>query len=316
MPDTTLHKMKHIIYCVGLTILLVAPLSAQTKTAQKPALDAAWKSVQDVFGFPGDLLPGNVIRFNMPRKDLRVTIAGTEVKPALALGAWAAFHRVGKDDAMIMGDLVLTDDEVAPVMKALEDGGVEVTALHNHLLGESPKIMYLHMGGHGDPVKLAQTIKKAVSLTKTPMPQAGGAKEGEDLGFDVQAVNKIMGRQGKVSGGVLHFNVPRTEKLTEEGLDTPPSMGAGTSINFQPTGNGRAAIAGDFAMTGREVGPVLKILQENGIQAVALHSHALNDVPRLFYMHFWADDDATKLAHGLRAALDQTKSAAPDKTGK
>lgn len=311
MPDTTLHKVNKIVCCFALTLLLpilAAPLAAQTKPAQKSASDAEWKSVQDVFGFPGDLLPGNVIRFNMPRKDLHVTVAGTEVKPALALGAWAAFHRVGKNDAMIMGDLVLTEEEVTPVIKALQDGGVEITALHNHLLGESPKIMYIHMGGHGDPVKLAKTIKQAVTLTKTPLPHGGGTKETTDIGFDVAALEKIMGRPGKVSGGVLHFNVPRAEKLTEEGMDTPPSMGAGTSINFQPTGNGGAAIAGDFAMTWKEVGPVMRVLQDNGIQAVALHSHALNDVPRLFYMHFWANDDAVKLARGLRAALDKTAS--------
>ena len=157
-----------------------------------------------------------------------------------------------------MGDLVLTDDEVAPVMKALQQGGVEVTALHNHLVGESPK---------------------------------------------------IMGRQGNVSGGVLHFNVPRAEKVTHGGMMTPPSLGAGTALNFQPTGDARAAIAGDFAMTAQEVGPVMKVLQDNGVQAVALHSHALDDVPRLFYMHFWANDDAVKLAKTLRGAIDATNSA-------
>ncbi len=292
------------------TLLLCAPMgySIQEKRDQKPTLDPQWKSVEGVFGFPGDMLPGGVIRFNMPRKDLHVTLAGTEIKPGLALGAWAAFHRVGKNDAMIMGDLVLTDNEVEPAMKALQEGGVGVTALHNHLIGESPKIMYIHMGGHGDPVKLAQTVKKAVALTKTPMPQGRGSNESRDLGFDVAAVNKIMGSQGKVSGGVLHFNVPRAEKLTEEGLDTPPSMGSDTVLNFQPTRNGSAAIAGDFALTWKEVGPVMKVLQANGIEAVALHSHALNDVPRLFYMHFWANDGAVRLAKGLRAALDKTNS--------
>ncbi len=281
---------------------------AQAKVDQKPADAVEWKSVDDVFGFPGDVLPGGVIRFNMPRKDLHVTVGGTEIKPGLALGAWAAFHYVGKNDAMVMGDLVLMEEEVAPVMKTLEDGGVEVTALHNHLIGESPRILYIHMGGHGDPVKMARTIKQAVALTKTPLPQGGGAKESEDLGFDVAAVEKILGHPGTMSGGVLHVNVPRAEKLTEEGMDTPPSMGAGTSINFQPTGNGKAAIAGDFAMRWKEVGPVMKALQDNGVQAVALHSHALNDVPRLFYMHFWANDDAVKLAKTLRSALDNINS--------
>jgi hypothetical protein len=289
------------------TLALKTTSGAQSSGDQKAG---DWKAVQDVFGFPPANLPGGVARFNMPRKDLHVTIAGTEVKPGLALGAWAAFYRVGDNDAMIMGDLVLTEDEVAPVMKALEDAGVEVTAIHNHLLGESPKIMYLHMGGHGDPVKLAQAVKHAVGLTKSPLPQGSPAKESAaDLGLDVAALDKIIGRQGNVSGGVLHYNVPRAEKLTEEGMETPPSMGAGTAINFQPTGNSRAAIAGDFAMTGKEVGPVMKVLEENGIQVVALHSHALDDEPRLFYMHFWANDDAVKLAKALRSAVDQTSSA-------
>jgi hypothetical protein len=306
MKDT---KLSLIPSCTALIIIVASLLTtatAQTSADQKPG---DWMAVEDVFGFPPANLPGGVARFNMPR-DLHVTVGGTEVKPGLALGGWAAFHRIGDNDAMIMGDLVLTEDEVAPVMKALEDGGVEVTALHNHLNSESPKIMYLHMGGHGDPVKLAQTIKQAVGLTKTPIPRGAPAKENvADLGLDIEALDKIMGRQGSVSGGVLHYNVPRAEKLTEEGMETPPSMGAGTAINFQPTGSGRAAIAGDFAMTGKEVGPVMKVLEDNGVQVVALHSHALDDEPRLFYMHFWANDDAVKLAKTLRSAVDATNSA-------
>jgi len=297
----------HTVAVVVLILSLQTTSPAQSSADQKPG---EWKDVEEVFGFPPANLPGGVARFNMPRKDLHVTVAGTEVKPGLALGAWAAFYRVGNNDAMIMGDLVLTEDEVVPVSKALQDGGVEVTAIHNHLLGETPKIMYIHMGGHGDPVKLAQAVKHAVGLTKTPLPQGSPAKESAaDLGLDVAALDKIMGRQGNVSGGVLHYSAPRAEKLTEEGMQTPPSMGAGTVINFQPTGNGRAAIAGDFAMTGKEVGPVIRILEENGIQPMALHSHALEDEPRLFYMHFWANDDAVKLAKALRTAVDATNSA-------
>jgi hypothetical protein len=305
-------KVSSIRMCKLAVIILLfsIPTSSPAQTTGDQKAAGEWKSVEDVFGFPGANLPGGVVRFNMPRKDLHVTLAGTEVKAALALGAWAAFHHVGDNDAMVMGDLVLTEEEVAPVMKALQDGGVEITAIHNHLIGESPKIIYLHIGGHGDPVKMAQTIKQAVGLTKTPTPQGSGKKEtAADLGFDVAAVETIMGRQGNVSGGVLHFSAPRAENLTEEGMETPPSMGAGTVINFQPTGNGRAAIAGDFAMTGKEVAPVMRVLHDNGVQAVALHSHALDDVPRLFYMHFWANDDAVKLAKALRSALDETNSA-------
>jgi hypothetical protein len=301
--------MSSLVAVILVLVSLHTTSLAQTIGDQKAATAGKWKSVEDVFGFPPANLPGDVVRFNMPRKDLHVTLAGTEIKPGLALGSWAAFHSVGDNDAMVMGDLVLTEDEVAPVMKALQDGGVEITALHNHLVGESPKLMYVHMGGHGDPVKFAKTIKHAVGLTKTPIPQGGSTKESADIGFDVAAVENTMGRKGNVSGGVLHFNVPRGEKLTEGGMETPPSMGAGTAINFQPTGNGRAAIAGDFAMTGNEVGLVLKVLQDNGVQVMALHSHALDDVPRLFYMHFWANDDAVSLAKILRAAIDKTNSA-------
>lgn len=286
--------------------LAVTAMRAQ----QRVPTPVDWKAIEGVFGFPGDALPGDVVRFNMPRSDLHVTVGGIEIKPGLALGAWAAFHPVGPGDAMVMGDLVLTDREVAPVMKALQDGGVEVTALHNHLVGESPSVMYIHMGGHGDPVKLAQAIKRAVALTKTPLPQRSATPgQTQDLGFDVAAVENTIGRTGTVSGGVLHFNVPRAEPLTEEGMQTPPAMGAGTSINFQPTGGGRAAIAGDFAMTGQEVEVVLTTLRSSGIETVALHSHALDDVPRLFYAHFWANDDALKLARGLRGALDRTDAA-------
>src|SRR6266700_7391217 len=188
-------KLSLIASCtLAAAIILVVSLRttalAQTTGDQKSA--GEWKTVEDVFGFPPANLPGGVARFNMPRKDLHVTVAGTEVKPGLALGAWTAFHHVGENDAMVMGDLVLTENEVAPVMKALLEGGVEVTALHNHLNGESPKIMYLHLGGHGDPVKLAQTIKHAVELIKAPLPQGGSsAKESADLGFDVAEVEKI-----------------------------------------------------------------------------------------------------------------------------
>lgn len=304
-------KFRSIKTCtLAAVIVVLFSIGAAPAQTAGPELTAEWKTVEDIFGFPAAQLPGGVVRFNMPRKDLHVTLAGTEIKPGLALGAWAAFHHVGDKDAMIMGDLVLTEDEVAPVLKALQNGGVEITAIHNHLIGESPKIIYIHIGGHGDPVKIAHTIKQAVGLTKTPLPQVSSTKEtGADFGFDTAIVEKIMGRQGNVSGGVLHFSAPRAENLTEEGMDTPSSMGAGTVVNFQPTGNGRAAIAGDFAMTSKEVGPVMKVLHDNGVQAVALHSHALEDVPRLFYMHFWANDDALRLAKVLRSALDQTNSA-------
>lgn len=294
-------------------LAFVASMNSSAQSAKPNGSLDPWKPVKDAIGWPGDLLPGDVIRFNMPRKDLHVTLNGVEIKPGLALGAWAAFHRVPKG-AMIMGDLVVTEDEVAPVMKVLQEGGVQVTALHNHLLQESPKIMYIHMGGVGDPVKMAATVRAAVALTKTPPPYASPSSGPEKIDLDTEGIARIIGQPGKVSGGVLHISVPR--KISADGMELPPSLGAGTSINFQPTGNGRAAIAGDLALLAGEVEAVITTLRANGIESTALHSHALSDQPRIFYLHFWANDDANKLARGLRAALDKTRSAGARPTGK
>jgi hypothetical protein len=167
----------------------------------------------------------------------------------------------------------------------------------------------MHIEGHGDAVKMAHAIHDAVALSKTPGPDASGAAApSEPLGIDQKAVEEALGRSGKVNGGILQFGVPRGEAITENGMVLPPSMGVATAINFQPTGGGKAAITGDFVLLGKEVNPVMKALRDHGIEVTALHSHMLMEEPRLFFMHFWANDDALKLATGLRAVLDQTNS--------
>lgn len=266
-----------------------------------------WKDVEAAIGRPGQAQPGDVIRFGLPRKDLHVTLDGVDLKAGFALGSWVAFKRDGAN-AMVMGDLVLTPDEVEPVMLKLQQGGVEQTALHNHLLGETPHVMYMHIAGHGDAVHLATAIHDAITLTKTPGPDATPAAAA-DLGIDQKQVEQALGRSGKVNGGVLQFGVPRSEKIGDSGMEIPPSMGVATAINFQPTGGGRSAITGDFVLLGSEVNPVIRALRENGIAVTAIHGHMLMEEPRLFFMHFWANDDAVKLAKGLRAALDKTNSA-------
>ena len=251
---------------------------------------------------------GDVYKFGFPRTDLQVSVHGLAIKPGLALGSWAAFVHT-EHDAMVMGDLVLTEDEVGPVMRKLQEGGIEISAVHNHLLGESPHVMYMHISSHGDAVKMAHAIHDAVALTKTPGPDAGSVPAAtEPLGIDQKAVEETLGRSGKVNGGILQFGVPRAESVTEDGMVVPPSMGIATAINFQPTGAGKAAITGDFVLLGKEVNPVMKALRENGIEVTAVHSHMLREEPRLFFMHFWANDDVVKLAKGLRAALDLTNS--------
>ena len=265
-----------------------------------------WQAVDKAMGRSGQVQADKAYKYGLPRGDMKVVVAGVEVKPTLALGSWVAFSKPNAD-AMMMGDLVLAEDEVTPVMAALEAGGVQVTAVHNHVLHESPRVMYMHIGGHGDAVKMANAIKNALDLTKTPAPNPAAAAP-QDIGIDTAAIEQALGHKGKVNGGVFQVGVARAEPITEAGMKVPGSMGLSTALNFQPTGGGKAAITGDFVLIGTEVNPVIKTLRSNGIEVTALHSHMLDEQPRLFFMHFWANDDAVKLAKGLRAALDQTNS--------
>ena len=274
--------------------------------AQNPPSANDWKSVEQALGRSGQQQPDGAYKFGLPRGDLKVTVDGVQVKPTLALGSWVAFSSPGPE-AMVMGDLVLGEDEVAPVMVALEEHGLEVTALHNHVLHETPRVMYMHITGHGDAVKLAGALKQVVALTKTPAP-AQPPNTPPAVELDTAAIDQILGSKGKANGGVYQVGIPRAEKITDGGMAVPGSMGLATALNFQPTGGGKAAITGDFVLIGSEVNPVIKALRQNGIQVTAVHNHMLQEQPRLFFMHFWANDDALKLARGLRAALDQKNS--------
>jgi biotin operon repressor len=290
---------------IGIVTFLQFFLLLFVSVAQTAAPANDWKAVEQTLGRSGQQQPDGAYKFGLPRGDLKVTVDGVQVKPALALGSWLAFSGPGQG-AMVMGDLVLAEDEVSPVMMALQENGIQVTALHNHVLHETPRVMYMHISGHGDAVKLAATMKAVIALTKTPAPAQPSASAPVDL--DTAAIDQILGNKGKVNGGVYQVGVPRAEKISEAGMQVPGSMGLATSLNFQPTGDGKAAITGDFVLLGSEVNPVIKTLRQNGIQVTALHSHMLDEEPRLFFMHFWANDNATKLAKGLRAALDQTNS--------
>jgi hypothetical protein len=271
-----------------------------------------WKAVEDALGRKGTVNPGGVLKFSFPRSDLRVVLNGVIVKPALALGSWVAFKRIG-DHVMVMGDLVLLDGEVASVMGSLQQNGVEQTALHNHLLRESPRVMYMHVRAIGNAVRIARAVRTALEFTQTPLAPptstpAAGVAPAAALDLDTAAIAKVMGVRGKVNGGVYQLTFPRLEKIREEKVDLPPSMGIATAINFQSTGAGKAAVSGDFVLLGREVNPVIWTLSENGIEVTAIHSHMIGEEPRLFFMHFWANDDVGKLARGLKAALERTKT--------
>jgi biotin operon repressor len=264
------------------------------------------KKIDAIIGRSGEMNNG-VYKIGLPRTDLKVRADGIDIKPPLALGSWMAFKRMG-DHAMVMGDLVLLETEVNPVLTKLEENGIEISAVHNHILNEQPRVMYMHFMGHGDEEKLARALKEALSLSGTPMgPAPAGAPAASTT--DLKKVQDALGVQGRERGGVLQIGVARKEKImTADGMEVPGFMGTATAINFQPTDKG-AAITGDFVMTAGEVNPVIRELRKAGIQITALHSHMLDETPRLFFMHFWANDDAVKLARGLRAALEKTNSA-------
>jgi len=268
-----------------------------------------WDKVDAAFGRKG-AVTGDVHRYGFPRTDLTVTLDGVTIKPALALGGWIAM-KPAHGGAMVMGDLVLLEAEINPVLTTLIQNGLEITAIHNHVLRANPATFYMHVGGHGDPEKLATTIVQALQSSKTPLAPPAPAASQPAVDLDTAQLDQIIGAKGNANGGVYQFGVPRRDAIKEGGMEIAPAgpMGVATAINFQPTGGGKAAITGDFVLAAEEVQPVIKELRAAGIEVTAVHSHMLDEQPRLIFMHFWANDDAIKLAKGIRAALDKTARA-------
>ena len=292
----------------GIHVLAFCAMASIGSAANAQEID--WKKVDEAIGRSAAVVSGDVHRYAFPRSDLNVTLDGVTIRPALALGGWTAFKPM-HGGVMIMGDLVLLETEINPVMLKLIQNGAEITAVHNHLLRPSPATFYMHVGGHGDPVKLATAIRTALAESMTPLtpPAPPAAQPAIDL--DTAQLDQIIGVKGQANGGVYQFAVPRRDPVSESGVQLSPvgPLGVATAIGFQPTGGSKAAITGDFVLTGEEVNPVIQALRSNGIEVTALHSHMLDEQPRLFFMHFWANDDALKLARGLRSALDKTASA-------
>ena len=285
-------------------ILAVAIIMCAAANAQ----EIDWKKIDDVLG-RSSAVTGDVHRYGFPRTDLNVTLEGAAIKPVLALGGWTAFKPM-HGGAMMMGDLVLLETEITPVMTAAIENGLDITAIHNHILRANPPTFYMHVSGHGDPVKLANALHSALAASKTALT-ASPAAASADLGLDTAELDRIIGVKGKPVGGVYQFGIPRRDRITKNGMSLEPAgaLGVATGVNFQPTGNGKAAITGDFVLTATEVNPVIRALRTNGIEVTALHSHMLDEQPRLFFMHFWANDDMVKLAKGVRAALDKMANA-------
>ena len=288
-------------------LLLGGAIVASAASASAQEID--WQKVDAAFGRKPAVVAGDVHRYGFPRTDLTVTLDDVTIRPALALGGWIAFMPA-HGGAMAMGDLVLLETEINPVMSKLAENGIGITAIHNHLLRSSPATFYIHVGAHGDPVKMAAAIREALAASKTPLDPPAAAAPVPAIDLDTAQLDQIIGAKGQANGGIYQFGVPRRDPVAEDGMQIAPvgPMGLVTPINFQPTGGGKAAITGDFMLTGDEVNPVIKVLRTNGIEITAIHSHMLAEQPRLFFLHFWANDDALKLARGLRAALDKTAS--------
>jgi hypothetical protein len=290
-------------------LALLTLLSAMAGSTLAQAADIDWKKVDAALGKTA-AVSGEVHRYGLPRSDLHVTLDGVAVKPALALGGWVAFAPM-HGEAMVMGDLVLLETEITPVMTKLLDSGLEITAIHNHILRASPATFYMHVGGRGDPEKMASVIRSALSsASKTPFdPPATTSGPAPTVDLDTAKLDEIIGVKGAANGGVYQFAVPRRDPIMESGMQVNGPLGGANAISFQPTGNGKAAITGDFLVTGNEVNPLIRALRAGDIEVTAIHSHMLDEQPRLFFIHFWANDDALKLAKGIRTALEKTAIA-------
>ncbi|MGE5498596.1 MAG: DUF1259 domain-containing protein [Syntrophothermus sp.] len=284
--------------------LTLAFLSLMFFTAEGFSQTKGWEDVEKIIGKTGKQ-QGDVFKITFPRSDLNVKVAGVKIEPALALTGWIAFKKMG-NDAMLMGDMVLLETEVEPAMKKAVETGLEITALHNHVLKETPQVMYMHVGGMGSPTELAQKIKSVIAQTKIPLGQPQQNKAAENK-TDWSKVQSILGTKGQLAGDILQISVPRTDKVTENGDEIPTAMGMATSMNFQKVKD-KAVTTGDFVLVGDEVNPVIKALVQHNIAVTAVHNHMLSDSPRIFFLHFWGNDTPENLAAGLKDAISKTKS--------
>ena len=286
---------------IFLTILSFTAIPILFAQQSKPV---GLNEVDSIFNQEGKIQPDGVVKYSWPRKDLKVQVNGVDIEAGLALGSWAAFKKLESDQAMAMGDLVLLTKEVNPVIQHLQSGGIEIAAIHNHLFGETPQIMYVHFDGHGTANHLAQTLKDALAKTSTPQPSPNAKPATADAATQqvFEKIQDLIGRKGNISGKLLQINVPRKEKIQEGDHEITPTMGMSTAMNFQVVDQ-RVATTGDFVLIADEVNPVIKELQANGIEVTALHSHMLRETPRLFFMHFWGLDSPEKVATGLKTAL-------------
>jgi uncharacterized protein DUF1259 len=284
--------------------LILSFILALPTAVSAQGLDTA--KIDQALGRPGQKI-GDVYRVGFPRTDLRVSVHGLAIKPGLALGSWAAFAGT-EDNAMVMGDLVLLEIELNPVMEKLRSAGFEISAVHNHLIDETPHVLYLHYMGHGEASQLAASLRAALAVSKTPLEKPSAPVEEVAPPTWVKPVEDSIGRKGAFKGGVLSFGVPRADAITVDGTTISPAQGVAESINFQEAGTGMVATTGDFVLTAAEVNSVISALEQHHILVTALHSHMLTEQPRLFFMHFWVVGSPESVGAGIAAALKQVST--------
>jgi len=295
-------QMRKTLELVAVAMLCSGLLTSASRAAN--ASTAAWDSVAAILQTK-DAFASGYHRFNLPRRDITLHLGDVTLAPELAQGAWAGFS----DDpglSMLMGDLVLTPVELGPVLAELASQQLDVTAIHNHLVGEEPRLAYVHFGGHGKAVDLARRLDRVLAHTATPRPVA--VAPAAPLTIDTSLVFLGLGRSGRAHGSVAQVSfilVPGV--VTMDGMPVTPALGYASPVNIQAVDVNRAVATGDFAVTGKQVGPMVRALAAHGITATALHTHMIGESPTIYFMHFWADGPLVKVLEGLRAAVDAAK---------
>ncbi|MFI5689634.1 DUF1259 domain-containing protein [Streptomyces sp. NPDC051636] len=291
-----------------LTGVVPGTTHAAGRTLAKPVMTkpADWSDVGKALGAPGDM-KRYMYHTGLPRRDLKVRSHGIRIDAALALGTHVSFVRYDDGSTLLMGDAVVTEQELQPFSDALQQHGIWQTAIHKHLLAQKPDIWWVHVHAHGhDPVAVAHGLRAAFDRTATPRPETATPASLPPLDLDTAAIDAAIGVPGSRDGNVYKSTFVRKETITDGHLILPPGLGSTTSVNYQPLGRGRAAINGDFVMVADEVQAVLAAVRRAGVDLVELHHHNLTDNPRLFFVHYWAVGDAVRLAKGLRPAVDAT----------
>lgn len=301
--------MRTVVASIVAVVCVISGVSAQ-----QPVMPAAYQAVLSSLGRSGDFKDG-VLKVNLPRTDLKVTINGRAVPTGLGFGGWIALTSGDMGEAVMMGDLVLTEDQVNPVMSSILDNGLEASALHNHFFWESPRIFYMHVHGHGMPADLARRVKPAIDLmlrgvtpaptapatpSAVPTPPAGAAAP---TVIDGAALAKIIGFPGEQNGAVFKITIGRADLAVKEmGAVINARMGLNTWAAFTGT-NDDAVVAGDVAMLGPEVTPVLTAMRKAGLSIVSLHHHMIGTEPEIYFLHYWGQGSAATLAAGVRSAV-------------